>query len=58
MNKLNKIFLVIIIVLLFLLFITSYYFIYYRNAYFGLSNEMVRLVEEKNTIISNEFSQD
>jgi len=49
MNKLSKIFLIIIIFLLVALGVSSYYWIYYRNAYFSAANEMVRIVEEKNS---------
>ena len=49
MNKLSKIFLIIIIFLLVALGVSSYYLIYYRNAYFSAANEMVRIVEEKNS---------
>ena len=49
MNKLNKLFLAIIIILTIMLAITTYYWIYYRNAYFTVANEMVKIVEN-NTI--------
>ena len=49
MNKLSKIFLIIIIFLLVALGVSSYYWIYYRNAYFSAANEMVRIVEEKSS---------
>lgn len=49
MNKLSKIFLIIIIFLLVALGVSSYYWIYYRNAHFSAANEMVRIVEEKNS---------
>ena len=47
--NLSKIFLIIIIFLLVALGVSSYYWIYYRNAYFSAANEMVRIVEEKNS---------
>lgn len=56
MNKLSKIFLSIIILLILALSVTTYYLIYYRNAYFGVANEMVRIVEE-NEKKSNEIKE-
>ena len=49
MNRLSKIFLVLIIILSIALGIATYYWIYYRNAYFSVANEMVRIVEEYNS---------
>lgn len=46
MNKLSKIFLSMIIVLVIALVVSTFYVIYYRNAYFSLSEEMVKIVEQ------------
>lgn len=57
MNKLSKIFLAVIIVLIISLGITTYYWIYYRNAYFSAANQMTQLLEstggDREIIINN-----
>ena len=56
MNKLSKILIAIIVLLVIALGVSTYYFIYYRDAYFTAVNEMYRVVEEneKNSNSVNE----
>lgn len=46
MNKLSKILIAIIVLLAIAFGVSTYYFIYYRDAYFTVANEMYRIVQE------------
>lgn len=46
MNKISKVCLLIIFILSIALVITTYYWMYYRNAYFNIANEIVQITQK------------
>jgi len=54
MNKLSKVFLTIIVILTIALGIMTYYYFYFREAYFSAANEMVKMatiIEDNNSTV-------